>query len=403
MKGAEMKIPTNVKAILDRLLASGFDAYVVGGSLRDALLGKEAHDWDVTSSARPEEVIALFSDMRVIPTGLKHGTVTVMSEGDPIEITTFRTDGKYSDSRHPESVTFAARVEDDLSRRDFTVNAMAYNESRGLVDLFGGRDDLASRTIRCVGDPEKRFSEDALRIMRAFRFSSQLDFDIHPETLDGAIRMREGLKNIARERIGSEFLRLLCGASPEKALSKMDKILEFVIDKTIDTQRFAWLSSIECDAISRLALLLCGSSENELIAASHSLRLSSKQKGRLIKLAFPPSADELTDLTPVGARRIIARYGEDSVAAASISVALYGADAVSLDVLRRVEAENPCVAISQLAVDGSDLISENIAKGKQVGEVLSRLLDAVIEDPSLNTRESLINLAKDWKIQPTVE
>ena len=390
-----MKIPKHVKEILDRLMGAGFDAYVVGGSLRDALLLKEAHDWDVTSAATPDEVMALFSDMHVIPTGLKHGTVTVVSDGDPIEITTFRTDGEYTDSRHPKSVSFAKTVEDDLSRRDFTVNAMAYNESRGLVDIFGGKEDLSRRVIRCVGDPEKRFSEDALRIMRAFRFSSQLDFEIDPDTLSAAHSMSDGLKNIARERIGSEFLRLVEGVAPQKAFLKMGEILTYVIDETLDTQRFRQVEMLERDAILRLAFLLCGASDEKIISASHSLRLSSKQAQRLKKLTSPPTEKELKDLTPPRARRILAAYGENAIGAAQISVLLYGADAEAVEILRRIEAENPCLTLGDLAVNGSDLIKEKIASGKDVGEVLSRLLDAVIEEPELNEKEKLLAMAKN--------
>lgn len=389
-----MKIPKHVKEILDRLMGAGFDAYVVGGSLRDALLLKEAHDWDVTSAATPDEVMALFSDMHVIPTGLKHGTVTVVSNGDPIEITTFRTDGEYTDSRHPKSVSFAKTVEDDLSRRDFTVNAMAYNEHRGLVDIFGGKEDLSRRVIRCVGDPEKRFSEDALRIMRAFRFSSQLDFEIDPDTLSAAHSMSDGLKNIARERIGSEFLRLVEGVAPQKALLKMGEILTYVIDETLDTQRLGQVEMLERDAILRLAFLLCGASDEKIISASHSLRLSSKQAQKLKKLTSPPTEKELKDLTPSRARRILAAYGENAIGAAQISVLLYGADAEAVKILRRIEAENPCLTLGDLAVNGSDLIKEKIASGKDVGEVLSRLLDAVIEEPELNEKEKLLAMAK---------
>lgn len=389
-----MKIPEHVNRILDRLMGAGFDAYVVGGSLRDALLGKEAHDWDVTSAATPDEVMALFSDMHVIPTGLKHGTVTVVSDGDPIEITTFRTDGEYTDSRHPKSVSFAKTVEDDLSRRDFTVNAMAYNERRGLVDIFGGKEDLSRRVIRCVGDPEKRFSEDALRIMRAFRFSSQLNFEIDPGTLSAAHSMSDGLKNIARERIGSEFLRLVEGVAPQKALLKMGEILTYVIDETLDTQRFGQVEMLERDAILRLAFLLCGASDEKIISASHSLRLSSKQAQKLKKLTSPPTEKELKDLTPSRARRILAAYGENAIGAAQISVLLYGADTEAVEILRRIEAENPCLTLGDLAVNGSDLIKEKIASGKDVGEVLSRLLDAVIEEPELNEKEKLLAMAK---------
>ena len=391
-----MKIPRHVKIILDRLAEAGFDAYVVGGSLRDSMLGKEAHDWDVTSGATPDEVIALFSpDLHVIPTGLKHGTVTVVSEGDPIEITTFRTDGEYIDSRRPESVTFSKNVEDDLSRRDFTVNAMAYNDRRGLVDLFGGKIDLERRIIRCVGDPEKRFSEDALRIMRAFRFSSQLGFEIEKKTLTAAHSMKNGLKNIAKERIGNEFLRLLSGVAAKDSLLKMGDILDIIIPKPLYTQRFEKIDDLSRDAILRLAFLLCGASDEEVRDASHSLKLSSKQTQRLMKLSSPPTEKDLENLTEARARRLLAAYGEDTLAVTEIASHLYKIDAASTEILRRVVSEDPPVTLDRLAVNGSDIIKEGIASGRDVGRILSKLLDEVIEHPERNDREILLGIAKN--------
>ena len=390
-----MNIPKHVKIILDRLASAGFDAYVVGGSLRDSILGLPAHDWDVTSGATPDEVIALFSeDMHVIPTGLKHGTVTVVSSGDPIEITTFRTDGEYVDSRRPETVTFSKKVEDDLSRRDFTVNAMAYNESRGLVDLFGGREDLLRRIIRCVGDPEKRFSEDALRIMRAFRFSSQLGFDIESETLTAAYSMKNGLKNIAKERIGSEFLRLLSGVAAKDSLLKMGDILDIIIPESLDTQRFLKIDELQCDAIVRLAFLLCGASEQSTRNASHSLKLSSKECQRLMKLSTPIPENELKNLTESGARRLISVYGADTLAASEIASHLYDIDRPSVEILRRVIDEDPPVTLDRLAINGADLMREGIASGRQIGAVLSALLSEVIDDPQKNTRHTLLEMAR---------
>ena len=394
-----MFIPSDVKKILDRLMDAGCDAYVVGGSLRDALLGREASDWDVTSAARPERVMELFSDLRVIPTGLKHGTVTVITEdGHPVEITTFRTDGSYSDSRHPESVSFASTVEDDLSRRDFTINAMAYNESRGLVDLFGGKEDLNERRIRCVGDPETRFREDALRILRAFRFASQLNFEIDPETLAGAYAARDGLDNIARERIGAETLKLLDGASPSRPLSLMGDILEKVLPYPVDQRRIMTVSDLECDAVSRLAYLLCGASEEAVRTASHWLRLSSKQASRLLKLSRPIAPHRLQNCpSDPEMRRFIKEYRDDASAAVKIASHLYDIHPMTVEILRRIKAENPVVDLSRLALNGSDLIKCGVASGALVGSILSKLLEAVIDDPSLNKPDILLDLAQKWQ------
>jgi tRNA nucleotidyltransferase (CCA-adding enzyme) len=396
-KEIAMKIPEHIKEILDRLMDAGFDAYVVGGSLRDALLGNEAHDWDVTSAATPDEVTSLFSDKHVIPTGIKHGTVTVISKGDPIEITTFRTDGEYVDCRRPENVSFAKSIEDDLSRRDFTVNAMAYNERRGLVDLFGGREDLERRIIRCVGDAEKRFSEDALRIMRAYRFSSQLDFEIDGETLRASHSMKNGLKSIAKERIGSEFLRLLSGVAPQRSLLKMGDILDIILPVSLDIQRFSKIEALSRDAILRLAFLMNGKNHDEILSASHSLRLSSKDTQKLKLLCLTPIENELKNLTESGARRLIATYGDEAENAVNISTVLYDLDTSALEILRRVIATSPAVSLSDLAVNGSDLIENQIASGKDVGAILSKLLDAVIEDQSLNKKEILLKIARKIK------
>lgn len=200
-------IPEKIQKILRRLNGSGYEAYIVGGCVRDALMGRTPHDFDITTSALPEQTCAVFSDLTVIPTGLKHGTVTVLCEGEPLEITTFRIDGEYSDNRRPDSVSFTRSVKEDLARRDFTINAIAYSPADGIVDAFGGVDDIRRGIIRCVGDPDKRFGEDALRIMRALRFAVSLGFVIEPQTAGAIKQNRALLDNIAAERVFSELTR----------------------------------------------------------------------------------------------------------------------------------------------------------------------------------------------------
>ena len=190
-----LSIPENAARVIDRLTQNGYEAYIVGGCVRDSLLGLTVSDFDITTSAKPEKVIELFE--KTVPTGIKHGTVTVMIGNEPIEVTTFRTEGVYNDSRHPEDVEFVSDIREDLSRRDFTVNAIAYNEKTGIVDLFGGMSDLENKILRAVGDPEKRFREDALRILRLFRFASQLGFEIEENTLNSALSLKDGLENIS--------------------------------------------------------------------------------------------------------------------------------------------------------------------------------------------------------------
>ena len=389
----KIKIPSHVRGLMDRIENAGHEAFVVGGSLRDALLGIPPHDWDVTTSALPETVASLFPDMHVIPTGLQHGTVTVVADGDPIEITTYRVDGEYTDSRRPDRVRFTTSIEDDLSRRDFTVNAMAYSEKRGLVDLFGGREDLEKKIIRAVGDPEKRFTEDALRIMRAFRFSAQLDFEIEENTLAAARRLSARLKNIARERIGSEFMRLLSSVAAGRALTTMGGVLGEIIPWEIPAERLTLVDKLPCDSEARLALLLHGAPREAVLDTAHSLRLSNEQKKRLTAMS---QSSPVCEITPPACRRFLRALGEDAPSAARI-LALLGLDSGDLETAVLAEAaKSPCLAIGNLSINGTDLISEGIASGRGVGDTLSALLDAVIDDPSLNEREILIKLAKKF-------
>ena len=226
----EIKMPRHIEEMISRVEAAGFEAYAVGGCIRDTLAGRsDLYDWDMCSSAEPSQIMEIFSDRKVIPTGIKHGTVTVISEGEPVEVTTFRAEGDYSDSRHPDSVCFVKDIKEDLARRDFTVNAMAYAPSKGLIDPFGGRRDLEAGILRCVGDPVKRFTEDALRVLRGLRFMSQKGLEAEPET-DRAIRSEFWrLGNIAQERITSEFIKLMCGDYAADVVDRYQEVFCFLI------------------------------------------------------------------------------------------------------------------------------------------------------------------------------
>ena len=282
-----MNYPEYVKNCIELLEASGYSAYAVGGAVRDELLGKEPSDWDVTTSAKPEETLEVFKEFRTIPTGIKHGTITVLFADDeknlPIEITTFRVDGEYLDSRHPENVEFSKDVKDDLSRRDFTVNAMAFNEKLGVIDLFEGQTDLQNHIIRAVGNPEKRFSEDALRILRAFRFSAQLEFSIEEKTLDGAKKCSHLLKNIARERIGIEFKKLLASKGVAYALEQMVKneIWQQIFDTPAPfLEKIEKISSISNgNFATRLCALIYEYTDDEKESICSSLRLPLNTHG----------------------------------------------------------------------------------------------------------------------------
>lgn len=405
--------PVYVKSCIERLGAAGYSAYAVGGAVRDSLLGLKAHDWDIATNAPPSVTLSLFSDMKTVPTGLKHGTVTVIfkngyDRGIPVEITTFRIDGEYTDKRHPSSVTFADRIEDDLSRRDLTVNAMAYNEERGLIDPFGGKDDLKNKVIRCVGDPEKRFSEDALRILRAFRFSAQLGFSIEKETLDAASRCSPLIGMIARERIGNEFVRLLSAPDPSYSLRLMIKCGVFSsVFPSIDPPDERVIGILPLlshkDGLLRLgatAFRLDDRQKEELLS---SLRLSNDQKKcvrRLCRAALFMSGKEgMPDMSPRGARIFLSLFNDMTDNAIEMMTAFAcdpdAARAFS-SLVWEEKSKRPCLRINDLAVSGEDLIPLFGGDRPKIGKTLSALLSYVIEEPEKNEKEALLKYAETF-------
>ena len=390
----EIKYPDFVGDILSVLEKNGHEGYIVGGSLRDMILGRVPNDFDVTTSALPERVCEVFraAGYAVIETGIKHGTVTVMCGKEPVEVTTFRFDGEYKDSRHPEKVTFTRNIADDLSRRDFTVNAIAYNPQKGIIDLFGGESDIEKRVIRCVGDPEKRFGEDALRILRAFRFVSKLDFEIDRETLRGAEKMRFGLRKVSRERIFAEIAGLLTGKSAGKALELMMEtgvllvIFEGYERLPSKIDRLSPILSL------RLAALFWDAPVNLRGEWINSLKMSNELKAQVQKLL--EAKNVRPEISLYGARRFLVRYGELSSAALEL---LSPADFALLDfepLLREAENEDFPRSIKELAVNGSDLISVGFKAGQEIGDLLEELFDAVLRDPSLNDKEKLLEMTK---------
>lgn len=383
--------PDHIDEIIRRFENAGERAYIVGGSLRDMIIGLPPHDFDIATSAAPQRTAELFYDKRVIMTGIKHGTVTVLWNGEPVEITTFRVDGDYTDARHPDSVRFTARIEEDLARRDFTVNAMAYNKRDGLVDVFGGEADIEARVIRAVGDPRVRFSEDALRIMRAFRFCAQLGFEIDGNTLDAAQECRELLVRVARERIGAEFLRLICSQNAAYALEKMIEygVMTYVLEGYEPSKRLlSALGLVPPDSVSRLALLISEAEESEARRILESLRCSTKQITGA--LAIRRGAFEVIE-NELDARKLIAKTGAYAVGAAELSEALGVSQNGACELVKR-QINTPS-SVKDLAVNGKD-IAELGAKGKTIGETLDALLAAVIEDPALNERDALMGLAR---------
>ena len=391
-----MIYPKYISAVLSVLRKNGYEAYIVGGSVRDSLLGLSPNDFDVTTSALPEKTIELFSDFKLVTTGLKHGTVTIISDGRPVEVTTFRIDGDYKDSRHPEAVLFTDSIVADLSRRDFTVNAMAYDDERGVIDPFDGRGDLERRLIRTVGEPERRFSEDALRIMRAFRFSAQLGFVIDDGTLAAAKEMRDGLANVSRERIAVEFLKLITSSDPLYALGKMRECqaFEYVLGEHAPTDiQMRALSVAPSSERARLAILLCSAPEGARASILAGLKLSNKLTSNVLtiakRLTEKLSGDERE------ARRFIGSCGElleDTLGAAR---ALGILDPSFEALVRENLKKELCLTYRDLAIGGKDIIALG-AKGKEIGEVLDALLEHLINEPNDNNREALTALAHKY-------
>lgn len=394
--------PEYIKKITERFAAVGEQAFIVGGCLRDFLLGKEPGDYDMATSALPEKTMEIFSDERLITNGLKHGTVTVIMDSHPVEITTFRVDGEYTDSRHPDAVRFTASIEDDLARRDFTVNAMAYNRERGLIDPFGGQKDLENRILRAVGEPSQRFEEDALRIMRAFRFAAQLDFEIDGATLDGAKKCRSGLANIARERIGVEFVKLVTSPSPAQSLSRMLtlEIMPFVCNGIVINEKILEnIALMPPDPTARLGFLLSGTPADTARTILRELRVSGKILSGAVAVA-EGSKTRITDMESAG--RFAARFGGSAVAAALASELLGVSDKGASELALRWQTLPH--TLGDLAIGGADIIALG-AKGKEIGRILERLLGLVIAAPELNEKETLIELAKKeiLKIQESEE
>ena len=392
MRGYEFNIPDYVSAVMERLFSHGESVYIVGGSLRDSLLKKEAHDFDLASSALPESVKGMFPDMHVIPTGLSHGTVTVVSQGHPIELTTFRVDGEYRDMRHPDGVIYTKKIEEDLSRRDFTINAMAYNNREGLIDIFDGERDLKNRIIRTVRDPRERFCEDALRIMRTFRFSAQLGFEIEEKTLDAASSLADRLEFISKERILVELTKLITSPYPEKPLRLMrDRgVMKYIFDGYLPSDRaIDALSYAERDEIARLALFFSDTDGEKARFELSRLKASNKQKAA----ASVVDAQKTSISTREELARLRAAIGDNAFTTLKNSVILGNSQSSALELLND---KTPC-SISELAIGGKELMALGF-EGREIGKILSFLLEEVIKSPKLNEKEALIEIAKMAKI-----
>lgn len=384
--------------LLDTLHKAGYAAYVVGGCVRDSLLGLTPHDWDLCTSALPQQVMELFGAQRCIPTGLQHGTVTVKQSGALYEITTFRTEGTYTDGRHPDEVHFVPDVREDLARRDLTINAMAYNEKEGLVDPFGGQADLQSGIVRAVGVPRQRFTEDALRILRLYRFAARFGFAIDPPTAQAAQELCAHLDCVSVERIEEELAKLLSAPAPAAYLDK--KIL-FVILPELSSEALAAAKPVvdACPAGAenlpiRLAALLLSLGEDGIRRTLKRLRCSNaliEEAAVLVREAVPGVPVSLN----IYARRLLGKYNLCTVQRiAALGTALQperAADFAALSELaEQLDADGVCCRVSQLAVNGRDLMAAGVPAGPGIRKVLEALLDGVIREEYPNERQALL-------------
>ena len=389
-------------ALLTRLHAAGHAAYAVGGCVRDSLLGQTPHDWDLCTSATPEQVLELFGEAHCIPTGLQHGTVTVKHGGALYEITTFRTEGAYSDGRHPDHVAFVPDVKEDLARRDFTINAMAYNAEEGLIDPFGGQNDLAAGIVRAVGEPQRRFEEDALRILRLYRFAARFGFAIDPATGQAARALCRHLDCVSEERIAEELSRLLAAPAPGAYLEA--EVLA-VIFPELDAAELPESRRI-LDALEpgmehvpvRLAALLCPLGEAGARAALKRLKCSNALTGTVATLVREAAAGMPGAALTLTARRFLSRY---DLATITDLTALCSAQhpeqaeafaALQQEAARLVET-NACCRINQLAVNGRDLMDAGVRPGPGLRRVLDALLEQVLTGQLPNEKAALLAAA----------
>ena len=387
-----MHLPQSVKTLIEQLEKHGHRADVVGGCVRDCLLGKTPYDYDITTDATPDEMLEVFRDFRTIPTGIKHGTLTVMQDGEPHEITTYRRDGEYLDHRHPDAVTFADRIADDLSRRDFTVNAMAYNPTDGFTDLFGGREDLAARTIRAVGDPYRRFDEDALRILRAVRFSSTLCFKIEKGTATAASDLAHLLSFVSGERIYTEFKKLIAGAAAYRVLTEHRTVIEAALgikEYTVpDQMRFA--SSLP---EVRFFSLFAGYDDPAAVFNSVCDRLKADNAMRDTGTAVLSNLSRPIE-GRVDVKLCLRDIGVENTYMLSNTKALLGHTGTCIHChVGSIVDSGEAYTTRQLAISGRDLLELGY-RGKAVGEMLEFLLTYVINGDLENDRDSLINTAK---------
>ena len=438
-----IQLPAKVHNIINTLEEAGYEAYAVGGCIRDCVLGRMPDDWDITTSAKPEEIKHLFT--RTVDTGIKHGTVTVLLGGEGFEVTTYRIDGAYEDGRHPTEVTFTASLKEDLRRRDFTINAMAYNDRSGLADLYGGLADIEKQVIRCVGEAKERFEEDALRMLRAVRFSAKLGYQIEESTGEAIKALAPNLQKISAERIQVELVKLVTSPHPDYLRTAYELGITAQILPEFDLcmktpQRHKHhcynvgehilhsMLGVEPEKVLRLGMLFHDIGKPQTLTVDPDGTTHNKRhpfEGEKItrkvmrRLKFDnDTIDKVTKLvlyhdydivaTEAGVRRAVNRMGEDIFA--MIFIVRRADIAAQSDYMRKeklekiayiealyreITARKDAVTLKDLAISGNDLVAEGRPPGRQIGETLSALLERVLDDPSLNTRENLLKLYKE--------
>ena len=426
-----LDLPDEINYTLNKLYENGYDAYLVGGAVRDILMQKPAHDYDVTTSADPEQIKRVFSGHRVVETGIKHGTVTVIVDGMQVEITSFRCESSYSDGRHPDSVTFSKDVKDDLCRRDLTINAVAYSKQKGYVDLFGGISDIENRIIRCVGSPDERFAEDHLRLLRAMRFSSVLGFTVEENTKEAIHRNRKYIQTVSYERVFAELCRLLCGANAKEVLNEYSDVIFLLIPELAvqkgcereygDGKYDLYEHTVNCISYTepllhlRLAALLHDTVKPSGADTADTLRIRDTVASNVLSRLRCSGAlsntvcriiryhdEEINVEDKVSVKRFASKVG---IRTAKDVIKLKRADILAedprfysrlndlntaYDVICEAEENGVALNVRDLAVNGEDIISLGVKKGPVVGELLRCALDGVISEKVKNERGPLI-------------
>ena len=400
-----INMPKDVEDIINELERAGFEAYIVGGCVRDSILGIIPGDWDITTLATPIEVKNIFK--YTVDTGIKHGTVSVIRNKTNYEITTYRIDGDYSDGRHPDKVEFSTNLEEDLKRRDFTINAMAYSHKSGLIDLFGGIKDLDNRLISCVGDPKERFSEDALRMLRAIRFAAQLEFRIEEDTFSAIGEFAANLKNVSKERIWVELNKTLCSANPHYIeLIYKSGLFSYISDsfkqiKLSDVELLGKLYKKYVDRHIAWAVLCKSLDIQNSVKMLKELKSDNETIQRVKAILKFMSTNLGSDKKEL--RKILSDIGfdrlRDIIYIKEQDIAIYEGERALLDetakLIKEIELNKEPISVDMLEINGIDLMNLGVPEGSKIGYILRSLLDRVIENPELNSHSILISIAED--------